>query len=58
MAALQGKCPELEHSDLRDALTCALVAWLFHCRPDDLVHPGPDVPMSEGWIFVPADALA
>ncbi len=50
--------PLLSHADLRDALTCALLAWLFHCQPEALAHPGQDVPEREGWIFVPADALS
>ncbi|BAN49352.1 hypothetical protein [Metapseudomonas resinovorans] len=60
MATLQREYPEigaLEHADQRDALTCALLAWLFHYRPGDLAQPGPEAPLREGWIFVPADAL-
>lgn len=48
----------LGHADLEDALTCALIAWLFHCQPELLVPPDPGVDLGEGWIFVPADGLA
>jgi len=46
------------HVDQQDALTCALVAWLFHFRSDLLVQPSLDTPQREGWIFVPEDGLA
>lgn len=46
------------HVDQQDALTCALIAWLFHFRPDLLVQPSEDTPQREGWIFVPSDGLA
>jgi len=43
--------------DVRDALTCALVAWTFaNCR-DTLVPPREHVPEREGWIWVPADCI-
>ena len=48
----------IDHEDKRDALLCALVAWLFHCQPESLYMPDTEVPEGEGWIFVPADALA
>jgi hypothetical protein len=48
----------LEHVDQQDALTCALIAWLFHFQPDLLVQPCADTPQREGWIFVPWDGLA
>ncbi|MBB5210954.1 DUF429 domain-containing protein [Microbulbifer hydrolyticus] len=47
----------IDHEDKRDALLCALVAWLFHCQPDALCLPDAEVPEGEGWIFVPGDAL-
>ena len=48
----------LMHADQQDALTCALIAWLFHFQPDSLVWPSADTPQREGWIFVPWDGLA
>lgn len=47
----------LDHVDLQDALTCALLAWMFVFQPDALAHPLPEVDLLEGWIFVPADGL-
>jgi len=49
---------ELVHVDQQDALTCALIAWLFHFQPDLLVQPSVETPQREGWIFVPEDGLA
>lgn len=46
------------HSDLDDALTCALTAWLFRFQPMRLTQPEAHVDLREGWIFVPADGLA
>jgi len=43
------------HPDERDALTCALVAYLFTEKPDELIAPGNRTPVSEGWIWVPKD---
>jgi hypothetical protein len=47
----------LGHSDLDDALTCALLAYLFAVRPATLAAPPESVPASEGWIWVPKDGL-
>lgn len=47
-----------DHEDKRDALTCALIAWIYTHDPDALAQPGPDVPASEGWIWVPMDGLS
>ncbi|WP_044871328.1 hypothetical protein [Pseudomonas sp. LFM046] len=61
MAALRRGClrgVELEHADQQDALTCALIAWLFHFQPEHLAQPISDIPLREGWIFFPADVLA
>jgi hypothetical protein len=56
-ALQQSYLPGLDHSDHQDALTCALIAWLFHHQPDKLAQPFSDTPVQEGWIFVPADGL-
>ena len=48
---------EIDHEDKRDALLCALIAWLYSNNPQELAQPDEDVPHSEGWIFVPQDAV-
>lgn len=45
------------HEDEQDALTAALLAWLFKFEPQHLAWPADEVPIQEGWIFVPKDAL-
>lgn len=47
----------VDHQDKVDALICALVAWVFKTRSELLEHPNKLVPLSEGWIWVPTDAL-
>lgn len=47
----------LQHVDLQDALTCALLGWLFEYKPESLVQPLPHIDPVEGWIFVPKDGL-
>lgn len=44
-----------QHGDQTDALTCALVGWLFHGHLDKLLQPTLDIPVKEGWIFAPVD---
>ena len=59
-AALQSirhSFPALGNDDLDDALTCALVAHLYAATPNMLVAPAADVPVSEGWIWLPVDAV-
>lgn len=46
---------KLAHVDLDDALTCALIAWLFSTHPEKLAPPSESVPPAEGWIWVPKD---
>lgn len=48
---------QANHQDKVDALTCALIAYCFDVRPDTLGYPGDGVPVSEGWIWLPKDAL-
>lgn len=43
--------------DVRDARLCALVAWCLDHAEDVLAWPPASIPDSEGWIFVPGDAL-
>lgn len=51
------KHDDLKHDDLYDALTCALLGYLFVTHPDKLISPGASVPASEGWIWVPKDGI-
>ncbi len=43
--------------DVNDALTCALVAYLFARQPQQLAAPPGALPEGEGWIQVPWDCL-
>ena len=43
-------------ADVRDAVTCALVASLHRNRLDRLAPPGADADPGEGWIWLPAPA--
>jgi hypothetical protein len=58
MAMLRQGSPALDHEDKTDALTCALVAYLFDQRREALASPEASVPPGEGWIWVPGDVLA
>lgn len=51
------KWRQVNHRDKVDALTCALIAYCFRMRPETLLQPGDGVPVSEGWIWLPKDAL-
>ncbi len=42
--------------DFKSALWCALVARRFVTMRDTMLAPGPDVPLDEGWIWIPSDA--
>lgn len=57
MAMLRQPYPTLDHPDKQDALTCALVAYLFDQKREALASPEDTMPMGEGWIWVPSDAL-
>ncbi|MCP4934088.1 MAG: hypothetical protein GY927_07740 [bacterium] len=56
--ALRDGYPSLKYGDEEDALTCALIAYLFSQERGQLVAPLEDVPTGEGWIWVPKDALS
>lgn len=58
LATLRQDYPTLDHDDKTDALTCALVAYLFDQRREALAAPDAAVPPGEGWIWVPGDVLA
>jgi hypothetical protein len=55
---IQQRFEPLGHDDLKDALTCALLAYLFAVRPETLAVPPESVSTSEGWIWVPQDSLS
>ena len=44
-----------QDKDEMDALTCALMAYLFANRPEELIPPTGPTPASEGWIWIPKD---
>ncbi|WP_018953949.1 hypothetical protein [Thioalkalivibrio sulfidiphilus] len=48
---------DLDHEDKRDALVCALIGHLFAHQPETLAPPPGHIPASEGWIWLPQDAL-
>lgn len=57
MQQLLAGYPVLNHDDKQDALTCALIGWLFDQTPEKLISPDNSIPISEGWIWVPQDVL-
>ena len=57
LGLLRQRFTPLGHSDKDDALACALIAHLYATAPETLVPPGDEVPTSEGWIWLPTDAV-
>jgi hypothetical protein len=53
---LRAEYGSLDHEDEDDALTCALIADLFATQRNLLVAPDRDIPVGEGWIWVPEDS--
>ena len=47
----------LNHDDKIDAVYCALIAYLFADEPNSLIGPVDSPPATEGWIWVPVDAV-
>jgi predicted nuclease with RNAse H fold len=45
-------------ADVKDARLCAVTALLLEQEPEVLAAPSGDAPRSEGWVWVPKDALA
>jgi len=45
----------LDNADKDDALICALIAHLFATNRQTLEAPSDDIPVREGWIWVPQD---
>jgi predicted nuclease with RNAse H fold len=54
-AQVQGE--KLPTVDEQDAVYCALVAYLFATKREQLVSPTSDIPISEGWIWYPKDSI-
>ena len=54
---LRGRYNALGHEDKEDALTCALIAYLYAVRRDLLAAPDSDIPASEGWVWLPKDSV-
>jgi predicted nuclease with RNAse H fold len=54
-AQLQGD--KLETVDEQDAVYCALVAYLFASKREQLANPITGIPKSEGWIWYPKDSV-
>lgn len=52
--ATRGKA---HRDDVRDALRCAVIAWLYAEEARCLASPGPATCLSEGWIWIPQDAF-
>ncbi len=57
MAKLRRRFPSLGHQDKEDALTCALVGYLYALEPERLERPNDAIPQGEGWIWMSVDAL-
>ncbi|MBL8379407.1 MAG: DUF429 domain-containing protein [Burkholderiales bacterium] len=45
--------PPLGHDDKADARICAVIAYLFATKRGVLEQPSADVPLGEGWIWIP-----
>jgi hypothetical protein len=54
---LRAEYDPLDHEDKDDALACALIANLFATQRNLLVAPDRDIPVREGWIWVPEDSF-
>jgi len=57
ISSMHQRLPALDHEDKQDALTCALVAYLFAEEREKLCLPDALVSKQEGWIWVPKDGL-
>jgi len=53
MKNLLRHCDLLKDDDRNDARVCAMIAYLFATDRERLVAPPVDVPVSEGWIWIP-----
>jgi hypothetical protein len=57
MQQLIGRYPAMDHEDKQDALTCALLGYLFDQSPKKLIPPDNAIAINEGWIWVPQDCI-
>lgn len=57
MSDLRAGYGPLDHEDKEDALTCALIAYLYAAQRELLAGPDSEIPASEGWIWIPKDSL-
>lgn len=46
------------NGDIHDATVCAVVAHIFRSNRGALWPPGDEIPINEGWIWLPNDAFA
>jgi hypothetical protein len=53
IAELLNGMSSLGHDDKDDARVCALIAYLFAIRRDELEEPSETVSFNEGWIWIP-----
>ncbi|HBA88583.1 MAG TPA: hypothetical protein DCZ75_11565 [Geobacter sp.] len=53
MKNLLQNCDLLKDDDRNDARVCAMIAHLFATDREQLVSPPVDVPVNEGWIWIP-----
>lgn len=51
--ACLGRRRSLGHGDVDDARVCAVIAYIFATERDVLEQPPADVPLGEGWIWIP-----
>jgi predicted nuclease with RNAse H fold len=54
---LRSRFAPLDHKDKEDALTCALIANFYATQRSLLAAPERDIPVREGWIWVPKDSF-
>jgi len=53
-----GERGEAWKKDIADAVTCALIAWLYRCDSERLESPGDASDPVEGWIWLPRTVAA
>lgn len=46
------------NEDIQDAAICAVVAHIFRTNRGELWSPSNEIPINEGWIWLPKDAFA